>query len=58
VVRAAFAQRRKQLGNALAAISADAHGALTSIGVDPKRRAETLAIEDFVALSRVIHLHA
>lgn len=58
VVRAAFAQRRKQLGNALASISRDAPGALAAIGVDPKRRAETLAIEDFVALARVIQLHA
>lgn len=58
VVRAAFAQRRKQLGNALSAISGDAHSALTAIGIDPKRRAETLSIEDFVALARVIEPHA
>jgi 16S rRNA (adenine1518-N6/adenine1519-N6)-dimethyltransferase len=58
VVRAAFAQRRKQLGNALSAVSGDPHAALHAIGIDPKRRAETLSIEDFVALSRVIQPHA
>jgi 16S rRNA (adenine1518-N6/adenine1519-N6)-dimethyltransferase len=58
VVRAAFAQRRKQLGNALSSISSNAHAALDAIGIDPKRRAETLSIEDFVALSRVIQPHA
>lgn len=58
IVRAAFAQRRKQLGNALSSISDNAHHALEAIGIDPKRRAETLTIEDFVALSRVIEPHA
>lgn len=58
VVRAAFAQRRKQLGNALSSISANAHGALETIGIDPKRRAETLSIGDFVALAGVLEPHA
>jgi 16S rRNA (adenine1518-N6/adenine1519-N6)-dimethyltransferase len=58
VVRAAFAQRRKQLGNALSAISSNAHAALETIGIDPKRRAETLTIDDFVALARVMDTHA
>jgi 16S rRNA (adenine1518-N6/adenine1519-N6)-dimethyltransferase len=58
VVRAAFAQRRKQLGNALSSISPNAGAALTAIGIDPKRRAETLSVEDFIALSRVMEPHA
>jgi 16S rRNA (adenine1518-N6/adenine1519-N6)-dimethyltransferase len=58
VVRAAFAQRRKQLGNALASVSGNAHAILETIGIDPKRRAETLTIEDFVTLARTIESHA
>jgi 16S rRNA (adenine1518-N6/adenine1519-N6)-dimethyltransferase len=56
VVRAAFAQRRKTLANALAAglgLSAGAaREAATSAGVDPRRRAETLDIKEFAALAR------
>jgi glucose-6-phosphate isomerase len=55
VVRAAFASRRKMLANALAAglgVSLGAaREAATMCGVDPARRAETLSIEEFVALT-------
>ena len=56
VVRAAFAQRRKTLANALAAglgvpVEA-ARQAAGAAGVDPARRAETLDIKDFAALAR------
>jgi 16S rRNA (adenine1518-N6/adenine1519-N6)-dimethyltransferase len=55
VVRAAFARRRKTLANALAAglgVSvAAARRAVARAGVDPGRRAETLAIRDFAALA-------
>ena len=55
VVRAAFAQRRKMLANALAAgLGLDveaARAAATSAGIDPKRRAETLTIVEFAALT-------
>ena len=55
VVRAAFGQRRKMLGNALAAglgVSlVAARAAATRAGVDPSRRAETLSINDFAALT-------
>jgi 16S rRNA (adenine1518-N6/adenine1519-N6)-dimethyltransferase len=55
VVRAAFAQRRKTLGNALAAGLGRSLGAVreaaTTCGVDPGRRAETLTIEEFVSLA-------
>ncbi len=55
VVRAAFASRRKMLGNALAgglglSLGA-AREAATMCGVDPGRRAETLTIEEFVSLT-------
>jgi 16S rRNA (adenine1518-N6/adenine1519-N6)-dimethyltransferase len=55
VVRAAFAQRRKTLGNALAAGLGRSLGAVrdaaTTGGVDPGRRAETLTIDEFVSLA-------
>jgi 16S rRNA (adenine1518-N6/adenine1519-N6)-dimethyltransferase len=56
VVRAAFAQRRKTLANALAAGLAlpveAAREAAASAGVDPGRRAETLDIKEFATLAR------
>ena len=55
VVRAAFAQRRKTLANALAAglgLSAvHAREAAASAGIDPGRRAETLDLKEFAELA-------
>jgi 16S rRNA (adenine1518-N6/adenine1519-N6)-dimethyltransferase len=55
VVRAAFAQRRKMLGNALGAglgLPLDVvRRAAAAAGVDPTRRAETLTISEFAALA-------
>ena len=55
VVKAAFSSRRKTLANALAGGLGTPLGvvreAATACGVDPARRAETLSIEEFVALS-------
>ncbi len=51
VVKAAFGQRRKTLGNALKQLlDADA---IRRADVDPKARAETLAPTDFVQLAKV-----
>lgn len=55
VVRAAFAQRRKQLGNALAALGSGAIDALARAGVDRRRRPETLTAREFVAVARAFH---
>jgi 16S rRNA (adenine1518-N6/adenine1519-N6)-dimethyltransferase len=56
VVRAAFAQRRKTLANALAAgLGQSTEGlraAAESVGIDPARRAETLTIFEFAELTR------
>lgn len=54
VVRAAFSSRRKTLRNTLGTLydrdrSVDA---LEAEGIDPGRRAETLSVEDFAALTR------
>lgn len=56
VVRAGFGQKRKQLRNSLAAGLKISHGAsaalLHAAGIDPTRRAETLLLEEWAALSR------
>jgi 16S rRNA (adenine1518-N6/adenine1519-N6)-dimethyltransferase len=52
IVKAAFAQRRKTLGNALKHVM-DAQ-AILSADVDPKARAETLSPQDYVRLARVV----
>ena len=58
IVRAGFAQRRKQLRNALAAELALPAGevaqALSKAGVNPKRRAQTLSIEEWARVWREI----
>jgi 16S rRNA (adenine1518-N6/adenine1519-N6)-dimethyltransferase len=55
VVRAAFAQRRKMLGNALGAglgLPVDVvRKAAAAAGVDLTRRAETLTLSEFAALA-------
>ena len=54
VVRATFSQRRKQLGNGLSPLTPRAHELLAALGVDPRRRPETLAPDDFVRLARAL----
>ena len=50
---AAFGQRRKMLRRSLASIPG-ALATLETLGIDPERRAETLEVEDFVALARAL----
>lgn len=56
VVRAGFSQKRKQLKNALGGglgLNGEAAAALLAqAGVDPRRRAETLALAEWAALAR------
>lgn len=57
VIKAAFGKRRKTLKNALRQSQLDIDGttavnALEAAGIDPVRRAETLSVEEFVALSK------
>jgi 16S rRNA (adenine1518-N6/adenine1519-N6)-dimethyltransferase len=55
LVRAAFSQRRKQLGNSLSGLLGDeVTRALTSAQIDLTRRAQTLSIEEWVSLTRVV----
>jgi 16S rRNA (adenine1518-N6/adenine1519-N6)-dimethyltransferase len=53
VTAAAFGQRRKMLRQSLKAVPG-ALAALEQLGIDPTRRAETLAVSDFVALARAL----
>lgn len=61
IVRAAFGQRRKQLGNALGAVTPEPRTLLESLALDPRRRPETLAPADFVRIASalgVVHRRA
>ena len=57
VVKAGFSQKRKQLRNSIRAglgIPADqAVAALEAAGIDPRRRAETLSLEEWAALAGI-----
>lgn len=60
VVQAAFGRRRKTMRNALAGtlLSLDTRQAaavLEDVNIDPRRRAETLSVEEFVALANRIY---
>ncbi|MBO9581312.1 MAG: 16S rRNA (adenine(1518)-N(6)/adenine(1519)-N(6))-dimethyltransferase RsmA [Sphingobium sp.] len=50
---AAFGQRRKMLRQSLKAVPGAVH-ALAALGIDESRRAETLSVDDFVGLARVL----
>lgn len=57
VVRAAFAHRRKTLINSLrdeGFFSTQLTDALTTTGIDPSRRAETLSIDEFAAIANAL----
>ncbi len=58
VVRAGFAQKRKQLRNTLASAlgrpGPEVEAALRQAGLDPSRRAETLALEEWARLAQAL----
>jgi 16S rRNA (adenine1518-N6/adenine1519-N6)-dimethyltransferase len=63
IVQAAFAQRRKTLGNNLTAVfGKDRREAmqaeLESLGIDPVRRGETLSLEEFARISNAFTAEA
>jgi 16S rRNA (adenine1518-N6/adenine1519-N6)-dimethyltransferase len=53
LTEAAFGQRRKMLRSSLKSVPG-AIAALQQLGIDPERRAETLQVEDYVALARAL----
>jgi len=54
VTAAAFGQRRKMLRASLKQITPETESLLLACNIDPTRRAETLTIEEFCALSRAL----
>lgn len=58
VVRAGFGQKRKQLRNALSAglrlDKESTEALLRGAGIDPQRRAETLSLDEWAALARLL----
>jgi 16S rRNA (adenine1518-N6/adenine1519-N6)-dimethyltransferase len=55
LVRAGFGQRRKMLRGALRAELGDGvEQTLTTAGIDPRARAETLVLDDWARLARVV----
>lgn len=53
VTAAAFGQRRKMLRQSLKSVPG-ALQALEVVGIDPQRRAETVSVEEFVAIARTL----
>lgn len=51
VVRTAFTQRRKHLANSLKSIVPDSAEVLSTLGIDPTRRPETLSLAEFAAIA-------
>jgi 16S rRNA (adenine1518-N6/adenine1519-N6)-dimethyltransferase len=62
VVKAGFSQKRKQLRNSLAGglqlEHAQAEALLAAAGIDPQRRAETLALPEWAAIATAWHTFA
>ena len=52
IVSVAFAQKRKTILNNLKALSPDAPEILERSGIDPRRRAESLTLDEWIALLR------
>ncbi|AMS43439.1 16S rRNA methyltransferase [Aminobacter sp. Y103A] len=52
VTEAAFGQRRKMLRQSLKSMGGEK--LLQAVGIDPTRRAETLSVEEFVALAKAV----
>lgn len=53
LTRAAFGQRRKMLRSTLKSLP-NALDAAIALGIDPQRRAETLSVDQFIALARAL----
>ncbi|MDA8326298.1 MAG: 16S rRNA (adenine(1518)-N(6)/adenine(1519)-N(6))-dimethyltransferase RsmA [Nitrospiraceae bacterium] len=54
LIRGAFAQRRKTIENGIKRLCPAPRAALSRAGIDPKRRPETLSLEDFARLAREV----
>lgn len=56
VTAAAFGQRRKMLRQSLKSVEG-ALDALSTLGIDPERRAETVSVPEFVEIARLLDAH-
>lgn len=56
LVKAAFSQRRKTLGNSLKQLGPPAAAAIKETGIDPRRRPETLSVEEYAALASALYV--
>ena len=54
LVKAAFSQRRKMLRSILRSISPKIESIITSAGVNPEARADSVSVSDYCALARVL----
>jgi 16S rRNA (adenine1518-N6/adenine1519-N6)-dimethyltransferase len=54
LVRTAFSQRRKTLANSLKGLGEGVKDVLVSAGIDPRRRPETLSLDEFARLSDLL----
>jgi 16S rRNA (adenine1518-N6/adenine1519-N6)-dimethyltransferase len=54
IVRTLFSRRRKQLVNGLAGLTANPTALLERLAIDPRRRPETLTVEDFERLAAAL----
>jgi 16S rRNA (adenine1518-N6/adenine1519-N6)-dimethyltransferase len=54
IVRTAFAQRRKMLGNSLKPFGKQIKELLTGAGIDPMRRPETVSLREFATLAEAL----
>lgn len=56
IIRASFGQRRKTLTNTLRSFSPDIKDTLESVNINPKRRGETLSLNEFAQIADKITL--
>ncbi|MEC4685863.1 MAG: 16S rRNA (adenine(1518)-N(6)/adenine(1519)-N(6))-dimethyltransferase RsmA [Nitrospirota bacterium] len=57
VIKTAFSQRRKTLSNSLKPLAEDIKDILSAAGIDPRRRPETLSMEEFAGIAEAISAH-
>ncbi len=55
IIKTAFSKRRKILSNSLKSINPNTKQWLLEAGIDPRRRAETLTLEEIAKLSNLFH---
>ncbi len=57
IIKTAFSQRRKTLSNSLKPLGGGVKEALLAAGIDPRRRPETLSMEEFAGIAEALARH-